>query len=272
MHLAPADILKPFIKSYSVVTLEKDLTNEVFYPSGYVDLAINISNGKAATIIDGHRRDMPDVEVLGQLTVPTRLTVAEGTSVLLARIQPHANALFLPPPASDFTNYAVDMQGVFANESREFYEGLVHAGSLDLKIKALDAFLIQKLRTNEKMHRKANVISQLCDAIVKAGESFDLRTIANTYGLSTRYIQQLFLDVVGLTPRAFFSLQRFNKSVNLVLSSNVPLTTIAYDCGYYDQAHFIREFKKFTGITPSEARPSLSEGGVKFQQAVNIGL
>lgn len=272
MQLTPADILKPFIKSYSIVTLERDLTNEVFYPSGYVDLAINISDGKAATIIDGHRRDMPDVEVLGQLTVPTRLTVAKGTSVLLARIQPHANALFLPPPTSAFTNYAVDLQGVFANESREFHDGLVHAGSLEQKIKALDTFLIRKLKKNEKMHKKANVIAQLCGAIVNARESFDLKTIANTYGLSTRYIQQLFLDVVGLTPRSYFSLQRFNKSVNLVLSTNMALTTIAYDCGYYDQAHFIREFKKFTGITPSEARPSLSEGGLKFQQAVNIGL
>src|SRR5436189_5543081 len=103
MQFLPSDVLKPFVKSYSIINIDRDLTNEVFYPSGYVDLAINISNGSAATIIDGHSRNMPNVEVLGQLTLPTRLTVTKGTSVLLARIYPYANSLFFPNPISDFT-------------------------------------------------------------------------------------------------------------------------------------------------------------------------
>ena len=78
--------------------------------------------------------------------------------------------------------------------------------------------------------------------------------------------------MVGITPTAFFSVYRFNKSLGLVLSSGHRLTSIAYDCGYYDQAHFIKEFKKFTGITPFDARASLSTNGEEFHQAVNIGF
>jgi AraC-like DNA-binding protein len=104
------------------------------------------------------------------------------------------------------------------------------------------------------------------------GEAFNSKTLSEEYGFSERYIEKLFVDMVGITPRAFFSVYRFNKSLGLVLSSGRRLTSIAYDCGYYDQAHFIKEFKKFTGITPFDARASLSTNGEDFQQAVNIGF
>ncbi len=71
---------------------------------------------------------------------------------------------------------------------------------------------------------------------------------------SERYIQKLFLDNVGITPKSFSNIHRFNKSLQLIQTADLPLTSIAYDCGYYDQAHFIKEFKKFTGLTPSEVR------------------
>ncbi|MEO7989990.1 MAG: AraC family transcriptional regulator [Chryseolinea sp.] len=272
MQFLPSNVLKPFVKSYSIITIDKDLKNEVFYPSGYVDLAINISNGKAATIIDGHFRNMPKVEVLGQLTVPTRLTVAKDTTVIIARIYPYANSLFFPNSISDFTNYAIDLHGLFANESNVFHDTLIHKDSIEKKVKTLDLFLTQKLRKNEKMYKKTKVIEQICRSIRTEDKLFDIQNLSNQYGFSERYIQRLFIDTVGLTPRSFFNIHRFNKSLNLVLSSNQHLTSIAYDCGYYDQAHFIKEFRKFTGITPSEARPSLSEGGLEFQQTVNIGL
>ena len=66
MQFFPSDILKPYVKSYTVITIDRDLVNEVFYPSGYVDLVINISEGSATTIIDGRIRKLPQVELLGQ--------------------------------------------------------------------------------------------------------------------------------------------------------------------------------------------------------------
>ena len=104
------------------------------------------------------------------------------------------------------------------------------------------------------MLEKTKLIAQLCNNICTENV-FDIQRLSLNYGLSERYIQKLFESVVGLTPRTFFNTHRFNRSLELVRSSDLHLTSIAYDCGYYDQAHFIREFRKFTGITPSEARP-----------------
>ncbi|MGO4289717.1 helix-turn-helix domain-containing protein [Chitinophaga sp. RAB17] len=254
MQFSPSHILKPYVQGYWVFSTETDMTDQTFFPSGYIDFAVNISGGSASTIINGRPIDMPKVEVLGQLTVPTRLSVTRGTEVLIARIHPHANALFFPNPIAEFTNDSVDLEGLLGKESGEFYDRLIHAGSLEQKVRELDLFLFQRLQKSRKLSNKITMLERICSHISAEGELFNIKYLSDKYGFSERYIQKLFLDNVGLTPRAFFQIQRFNKSLQLIQSGNIPLTTIAYDCGYFDQAHFIKEFKRFTGLTPSAIR------------------
>ena len=75
---------------------DQDISKDVMYPSGYVELAINISNGKLISHIGTRSIDMPDVEVLGHLTVPSRVTATRGTELLVARLYPHTSSLFFP--------------------------------------------------------------------------------------------------------------------------------------------------------------------------------
>lgn len=254
MQFLPSHALKPYVKGYWVFTTEHDMANQTFFPSGYIDFAVNISNGNASTIINGRPIDMPKVEVLGQLTKPTRLTATKGISVLIARIFPYANALFFPNPIAEFTNDSVDLEGVLGKESSEFYDRLIHAGTVEQQVRELDLFLLQRLHKSRKLNNKITILEQICGYISTEGELFNMKRVADKYGFSERYIQKLFLDHVGLTPRSFFHIQRFNKSLELIQAGDVSLTAIAYDCGYFDQAHFIKEFKKFTGRTPSEVR------------------
>lgn len=272
MQFFPSDILRPYVKSYTLITIDRGLTDEVFYPSGYVDLVINFSEGNATTVIDGRIRKTPGVEVLGHLTLPSRLSVLKGTTVLIARIYPYASSLFFTSAMSEFTNYATDAYGIFSGEINDFYYSLMETGSLAQKVAALDRFLIGKLAKNEKQYRKSKIIEQVCGHICSTGDAFDSKALSLRFGFSERYIEKLFADMVGITPGAFFSVHRFNKSLGLVLSSGLRLTSIAYECAYYDQAHFIKEFSKFTGITPFDARAALSTNGEEFQQAVNIGF
>jgi AraC-like DNA-binding protein len=69
--------------------------------------------------------------------------------------------------------------------------------------------------------------------------------------MSPRYLQRLFLQYTGVTPKLYHKINRFQLSLKLVAKKDSSLTSIAYDCGYFDQSHFIREFKSFTGVTPS---------------------
>ena len=260
MYFQPALALRPYVKEYFVVTVDMALTNAVFYPSGYVDFAVNISNGNVITIINGRAIDMPKVEILGHLTTQTRLTISPGTTVFIARIYPHATGLFFPNPANQFTNDSIDLYDVLGETSDILHDRIINAMSITQQVKLFDDFFMQRLINHKRDLSKVSLVNQICSQIIASPEAFDLRTLATQFQFSERYIQKLFIDSVGLTPQSFFAVRRFNRSLSMIQSTDADLTSIAYQCGYYDQAHFIREFKKFAGISPSEVRrPSLSQ-------------
>jgi AraC-like DNA-binding protein len=248
----PCDALKPYVKYYWVCESDTYVAREAMYPTGHIEFCIDISNGNTVRHFDGRSVKMPSMEVLGHLTGPTSATVAKGTTVLVTRFYPYTSSLFFPTQASDFTNDSIDLYDIVDVASTEFYERLMEQRSIEQKIKVLESFLIQQLVRNRKSQDKLKLVESICNHVYRENEPFSIENLSAHYGFSKRYIQRLFLEWVGLTPRSFFSVQRFNKSLDLIRTSTAPLTSIAFDCGYYDQAHFIREFKSYTGSTPTQ--------------------
>jgi AraC-like DNA-binding protein len=222
------------------------------YPTGCVELCIDITNGDTIRHRGGRSMTVPRLEVLGHWTIPTRATIKKGNTCLITRFHPYAGFLFFPNQVSDFTNESIDLGDILNKDSIEFYHRLMEQPLLEGKIKVLEAFLIDRLVRGRKDQDKIGLVEGLCDFICCNSESFDIERLAAEFGFSERYIQKLFLHYVGISPKSFFSVQRFNKSLELVRSANMSLTNIAYECGYYDQAHFIKEFKSYTGMTPSK--------------------
>jgi AraC-like DNA-binding protein len=249
----PSDILKPYVKNYWTCRHDTDVL-EVMYPSGSVELCIDISTNDTVRHRGDRSMKVPNLEVLGHWTIPTRAAITKGNTCLITRFQPHASSVFFPNPASDFTNESIDLCDMFSRESAGFYDRLMEQRSVEQKIAVLEVFLIQRLARSKKNDHQLKLVECLCNHVYNEESSFDLRNLSAHYGFSERYIQRLFTDWVGLAPQKFFSVRRFNRSLELVRSSTAPLTSIALECGYYDQAHFIREFKSYTGLTPSQVK------------------
>ena len=247
----PSNSLSRYVKYYWTCAHDRDAL-EVMYPTGCVELCIDITGGDTVR----HRGDrsmmVPRVEVLGHWNIPTTATIKKGNTCLITRFQPYAGSLFFPNRVSEFTNESIDLYDILSKESIEFYHRLMEQPLLEQKVKVLEAFLIDRLVRARKDQDKIRLVEGLCYSIGRNIDSFDLGRLSAEFGFSERYIQKLFLNYVGITPKSFFSVQRFNKSLGLVRSANISLTNIAYECGYYDQAHFIKEFKAYTGLTPSE--------------------
>ncbi|MBC7829735.1 MAG: helix-turn-helix transcriptional regulator [Chitinophagaceae bacterium] len=250
----PSDILKPYVKCYWIYTVDKENSTEVLYPGGYIEIAINIASGNLTTIINDRRIGMPNIEVLGQLTSPAKVVATTGITLLVTRFYPYTASVFFPNQVSDFTNDSIDLNDVFSSEAIGLYNRMMQQDSITDKIDVLEFFLIQKLRINEKKLEKLKLVNNICDRIDNDCELFKIENVASYYGFSERFIQKLFLDFIGITPKSFFNIRRFRKSLQLVQSSFHSLTSIAYECGYYDQSHFIKEFKTFSGVTPSHFR------------------
>ena len=249
----PSETLKPFIKCYWTCRHPADVL-EVMYPSGSIELCIDISDGNTVRHRGNRAMRVPRLELLGHLTIPTRAAIAKGNICLITRFNPYAASLFFPNAASDFINESVDLCDIFSKETTDLYDRLMEQPSLPQKIVVLEEFLVRRLIANKKSYHNLKLIECLCNQVYSGDNFFSLQNLSVQYGFSERYIQKLFSSWVGLTPQKFFAVQRFNKSLELIRSSSEPLTSIAFECGYYDQAHFIKEFKSYTGLTPTQVR------------------
>ena len=251
--ILPSEILRPYIKYYWVCTADEAVFKESMYPSGHQEFCIDISNGETTRHFGNRSERMPKLEMLGHITLPTFATVASGTTTLVTRFHPHASSLFIPNPAFEFNNNSVDLYDILSHKSADFYDRIMEQPTLEMKVRILETFLIEQLRENEKKRGKLKLIDHICRYISSA-ESFSGERLSAAFGFSERYIQKAFLEYVGLTPQNYFAVQRFNNGLALVQSSLKPLTAVALECGYYDQAHFIKEFKSYTALTPSQVR------------------
>jgi AraC-like DNA-binding protein len=250
---APSEILKPFVSCYWTCRHDTD-TWEVMYPSGCIEFCIDISTGNTVRHRGDQSKKMPKLEILGHWNIPTSASVSKGNACLITKFHPHASLLFFPNPPADFTNESIDLYDMLGSEATEFYNRLMEQNSLEGKIKILEAFLIKRLTRNKTNHHQLKLVEGICNYPYREGETFNIQKLSGHFGFSERYIQKLFLHWVGITPKNFSSIQRFNKSLKLVKSSTEPFTAVALECGYYDQAHFIKEFKSYTGLTPLQAR------------------
>lgn len=119
------------------------------------------------------------------------------------------------------------------------------------QVELVEAFLLKKLFLVQKKFSRLPVVDNVV-AELKQDDFFDnLENVASRYGFTARYLQKLFLQYTGLTPKLYHKINRFQKSLRLVSKKDLSLTSIAYECGYFDQSHFIRDFKSFTGLLPS---------------------
>jgi AraC-like DNA-binding protein len=135
---------------------------------------------------------------------------------------------------------------------------LMETGSLDRRMELVEEFLLFRLSLSERKLARAALVNSIMHELTRDDFFENIGTIASRYGLSSRYLQQLFLNYSGLSPHLFSKIARFQKSLHLVVEKGMPLTTIAHECGYFDQSHFIKDFKFFTGSAPSKFSPGIS--------------
>lgn len=89
--------------------------------------------------------------------------------------------------------------------------------------------------------------------ILRYPSETQIRKLTEKVGYSQKHFIDLFKKYVGVSPKSYLRIIRFQKVIlEIEKNREINWSTIAYDCGYYDQSHFINDFKKFSGFTPNE--------------------
>lgn len=151
-------------------------------------------------------------------------------------------------PVQEFTDQAHDAQAVLGPSISRLRQALGDAQSFRERVRLVNEFLFrQALRCHE-----ANTISQAARWIMQAGGRVDIATLADCAGLSARHFARRFIGQMGIRPKLFARVVRFQSALETkALHAQKSWTEIAHDFGYYDQMHMVHDFEQLAGGTPT---------------------
>lgn len=264
-EITPGQSLRSYVKNYFIYESSSNLDfQDTVFPSGCMEIIFNLGSGKWQTHNGREFVTTPAVEFWGQVIQPLRIKSIGLNTMLGIRFFPHGTAFFLNENLEVFNNQVTDFSDLFGIQVKRLHEKLMEVQGWKDRIKLLEEFLLEQLVTTPKSHRKISVVNDVMNELTRKDFFDNIENVASRYGISSRYLQKLFLQYTGLTPKLYSKIDRFQNSLRLICRKENSLTSIAYDCGYSDQSHFIRDFKSFTGITPSDYSPENSPVSFAF--------
>ena len=165
-----------------------------------------------------------------------------------------AFAAFAGDAADLFSNRTVDLEDIWGADARTLRDRLREIAMPAGKLQCLEACLLNRLQV--LFAKRAVKLHGAVDfALTRFGRAPGVATVAavaKSTGWSERRFSQVFREQVGLSPKVWCRVQRFQMAVQrLHAGCDVRWAELAVDCGYYDQAHFANEFRAFSGIDPT---------------------
>lgn len=188
----------------------------------------------------------PTLFVYGQMTEPGVMHYQAGTvTTTQVVLKPHALQTLLGLNAAVLTNSVVDLS--------EFAAGslnvrLMEARDDQQRVRLITDFLISKRRQAQS---RDCLVEESLRLIHNHSASLTVKSLLEKLNISERQFEKRFVQSVGLPPYFYMRVKRFNEAIRLMKTRPfAKLTDVAYALNYYDQSHFIRDIKAFSGITP----------------------
>jgi AraC-like DNA-binding protein len=233
---------------------EHSLAHVEGLPDGRVSLLLRITEGSLAPEESGARRG--DVSVVGTRTRPIYKTVQDVPLVIVVRLRPGGAPAVLGLPANELTDCIVRLEDLWGAEGLALRDQLLSAAGHEAMLRLLEG-AIEARASREAERPPARLARQALGLITKSRTPICVNDLAATIGVSSRHLRRAFTESVGIGPKEFARIVRFQRAAGANLSQT-SWTRVAMDAGYYDQAHMIRDFREFTGTTPDAfvKRPS----------------
>lgn len=244
--------LRPYVKRiwYSDGYVPQSPVERVL-PSGAVQLIINLGSDRFRHFENGEPRrpiEYPNAIITGIHTRHLFLDSYSRTETVGVVLKPGAVAAILRTPAGAFQDQVVSLLDFRESELSQLRERLIEAAAPRDKFELVEAFLSQhldfKIRPNKAVVHAVRQIER-CHGTKPISE------ILTEIGYSRRWFGALFRETVGVTPKVYARIRRFQNVVRRIRhDADRGWSEMALNAGYFDQSHFISEFKDFSGITP----------------------
>ena len=251
-EFTPSEHLRAFVKCFYVCEYDTDVVfQDLACATGCMEIMFNLGSGSFQTGRDNAFDTTPRIELWGQIIKPLQFKSLGKNKMLGIRFYPHTASMVLNDHVDQFNDHVTDFAAIDSIEIRQLHEQLLNTSLLREQLALLEAFLLKKVYTFKNKNSRFDLVHNVITDMKHEDFSDNIQDVAFRYGISSRYLQKLFLQYTGLSPKLYFKINRFQKSLILTSNKEESLTSIAYQSGYFDQSHFVRDFKFFTGFAPS---------------------
>jgi len=155
-------------------------------------------------------------------------------------------------PATDIVNKIYHLDDVFGVKAKNLNEQLLNARDIHQMALFADAFLLFFLNMKKAYLHLCDGITFISNELFNNTPLLSVEQYAKKANMSVRNFGRRFMEQTGVSPKLYCRLLRFNNAINRKLKKpQINWTSIAYECGYFDQMHMIKDFKEFANVNPS---------------------
>jgi AraC-like DNA-binding protein len=238
----PPDHLKNFVRCYWMLESSPYSPTPKMYQSmadGFGELIFQYKGG-----FEGFEKT--PIYFRAPKTTVQQLILSDEVEMFGVRLYPHAIPEILRVPANELCNTTCDVRTLLTYRDSQLAEQILATVSIRERIYLVSSFL-SRLVTQ----RTADPMSQFSKLMIQLDGQLSMKDLLYRSGYSERHFERRFTAVAGFTPKHFARILRYQSTKRKYITGNYKtLSELAQDAGYFDQSHFIREFKEFSGFDP----------------------
>lgn len=243
-EFVPAEILKPFIKAYRIIESNEETENRVL-PNTSVTIAFRFRGQNHYNTGEG-KIALPAMAFSGLRKSVRLINYSKDTATLIVLFKDTGAASFFKEPFHELFEQSVALDSIIhPRELASVNELLGEARDNVQRVAIIEQFLLKRLN----LYQQDDLVSEAIRQINSARGFIKIKALSNTLYISNDAFEKRFRKITGSSPKQFASITRLSSIV--FQGSSKRLLDMALDAGYYDQAHFNKDFKLFTGHTPT---------------------
>ncbi|WP_317897468.1 helix-turn-helix transcriptional regulator [Aurantibacillus circumpalustris] len=247
----PSKNLSKYIRCFwSLESLDSDNQNEKerVFPDGCSELIFHFHD----LFLIHYTNKAPELQgrsfIHGQLKKYMELEATGKIGVFSARFHPYGLKSFVDFDVNTITGKTIAIKDIWKKDGEELEDKIRSCETDKERILIIEAFLSSKLKEPEE---KENKIADCVNLIIETSGGVTIEELYKKSNLGKRQFERKFISTVGLSPKVLSRIIRFNKVLSLIENKDfTSLTSVAYEGGFYDQSHFIKDFKDLTGLNP----------------------
>jgi AraC-like DNA-binding protein len=248
----PVELLSRHIKCFWI--LEQTETNsssrkEILLPDSFIELIFHYGDRFREYLDEKTYHLQPRSFIYGQKKNFIRIEPDGKIGIIGVRFLPGGISSFINTPASEVSDSAVNLNFLLGKTGSVLEDQILNAYAKEEKLRILQTFLLKKLFNPDNYDF---LIEDFIRKLNYTSGNFSIEKFSGEVDISARQIRRRFLHSVGIGPKSFSRIVRFQNAFQLLKFEKVhTLTSLVYHSNYYDQSHFIRDFKEFTGSSPT---------------------